>query len=223
MRIRLLVLTACLAVGVSLTGATASAPGSGPNAVIAWNANAGEAVIAACFLGGYGPQEARMYAMMHVAVHDALNAIDRRSRPYAVSLNATPGTSPDAAVAAAARDVLVTVLGSFSFFLPADCINGGIASVEADYAAALAAIPNGPAKSQGVALGQAAAAAILALRSADGFDTPTIDPNYQEGTAPGEYRYTPGTPFAFAPHWGEDHPLRAARTVRSSVPGRRTR
>ena len=207
MRIRLLVLTVCLAVGVSLTGATASAPGSGPNAVIAWNANAGEAVLAACFLGGFAPQEARMYAMVHVAVHDALNAIDRRSRPYAVSLNATPGTSPDAAVAAAARDVLVTVLGSFTFFLPADCINGGIASVESDYAAALAAIPNGPAKSQGVALGQAAAAAILALRSADGFDTPPIDPNYQEGTAPGEYRYTPGTPFAFAPHWGEVTPF----------------
>ena len=31
-----------------------------------------------------------------------------------------------------------------------------------------------------------------------------MDPNYQEGTAPGEYRYTPGTPFAFAPHLGED-------------------
>ena len=165
MRIRLLVLAGCLAVGMSLAGATASAPASGPNAVIAWNANAGEAVIAACFLGGFGPQEARMYAMMHVAVHDALNAIDRRSRPYAASLHATPGTSPDAAVAAAARDVLVPVLGSFAFFLPADCINAGIASVEADYAAALAAITNGPAKSAGVALGQAAAAAILALRS----------------------------------------------------------
>jgi hypothetical protein len=107
-------------------------------------------------------------------------------------------------VAAAARDVLVPVLGSFSFFLPADCINAGIASVEADYAAALGAIPNGTAKTRGVALGGAAAAAILALRSADGFDTPTVDPNYQEGSAPGEYRYTPGTPFAFAPHLGED-------------------
>jgi hypothetical protein len=174
------------------------------DAVIDWNANAGKAAIAACFLGGYGPQEARMYAMTHVAVHDALNGIDSRSHPYAVNLSATPGTSPAAAVAAAARDVLVTVLGSFSFFLPADCISGGIASVEADYAAALGAIPNGPPKSGGVALGQAAAAAILALRSSDGFDTPLVDPDYQEGTAPGEYRYTPGTPFAFAPHLGED-------------------
>lgn len=203
-KIRLLGLAVCLAAGVFLTSATASQPASGPNAVTAWNANAGEASIAACFIGGYGPQEARMYAMMHVAIHDALNAIDRRSRPYAASLTAAPGASPDAAVAAAAHDVLVPVLGSFSFFLPADCITAGIASVEADYEAALGAIPAGPAKTRGVAIGQEAAAAILALRSADGFDTPLVDPDYEEGTAPGEYRYTPGTPFAFAPGLGED-------------------
>jgi hypothetical protein len=172
--------------------------------VIAWNANAGEAAVAACFLGGYAPQEARMYAMVQVAVHDALNGIDRRSRPYAVDLQTAPEASPEAAVAAAAREVLVPVLGSLAFFLPADCVNAGIASVEADYATALAAIPDGPAKTQGLALGQAAADAVLTLRAADGFDTPTVDPNYQEGTAPGEYRYTPGTPFAFAPGLGDD-------------------
>jgi hypothetical protein len=172
--------------------------------VVAWNANAGEAAVAACFLGGYAPQEARMYAMVQVAVHDALNGIDRRSRPYAVDLQTAPEASPEAAVAAAAREVLVPVLGSLAFFLPADCVNAGIASVEADYATALAAIPDGPAKTQGLALGQAAADAVLTLRAADGFDTPTVDPNYQEGTAPGEYRYTPGTPFAFAPGLGDD-------------------
>jgi hypothetical protein len=137
-----------------------------------------------------------------VAIHDALNGIDRRSRPYAVNLHAAPGTSPDAAVAAAAHDVLVSVLGSFSFFLPADCINAGVGSVEADYADALDAIPDGLAKAQGIALGQDAAEAILALRASDGYDTPTVNPNYQEGTAPGEYRYTPGIPFA--PALGED-------------------
>jgi hypothetical protein len=61
------------------------------DAVTAWNANAGEASVAACFLGGYGPQEARMYAMMHVAIHDALNGIDRRSRPYAVKASRGTG------------------------------------------------------------------------------------------------------------------------------------
>jgi vanadium-dependent haloperoxidase-like protein len=177
---------------------------AGTDSVVAWNANAGDASVAACFIGGYAPQEARMYAMMHVAIHDALNGIVRRSRPYAVALHAARGTSPDAAVAAAARDVLVAVLGSFSFFLPAECINAGVASVEADYVAALDAIPDGMAKTQGIALGQDAAEATLALRASDGYDTPPVDPNYQEGTAPGEYRYTPGTPFAFAPGLGED-------------------
>ncbi len=172
--------------------------------VVLWNANAGEAVVAACFLGGYAPQEVRMYAMVHLAVHDALTAIDRRSRPYAITLTPAPGASAEAAVAAAARDVLVPVLGSLAFFLPADCIEAGVASVEADYTAALASIPDGAAKTQGLALGRAAADAVLTLRAADGFDTPTVDPTYQEGTAPGEYRYTPGTPFAFAPHLGED-------------------
>ena len=203
-KVRLLGIAVCLAAGVLLAGASTSRSQSSANAVVAWNANAGEAAIAACFIGGYGPQEARMYGMAHVAIHDALNAIDRRALPYAVSLGAAPGASPDAAVAAAARDVLVPVLGSFSFFLPADCINAGIASVEADYATALGAIADGPPKTQGIALGQAAAAAILALRASDGYDTELVDPDYQEGTAPGEYRYTPGTPFAFAPHLGED-------------------
>jgi hypothetical protein len=199
-----------LSIGLGLTLVLARAPTSaqtGTDPVVAWNANAGEASVAACFLGGFAPQEARMYAMMHVAIHDALNGIDLQSQPYAVTLHAAPGTSPDAAVAAAARDVLVSVLGSFAFFLPAACISAGVASLEADYAAALGAIPDGSAKTQGIALGQDAAEAILALRAADGYDAPPIDPNYQEGTAPGEYRYTPGTPFAFAPHWGDVIPF----------------
>ncbi len=145
-----------------------------------------------------------MYAMAQVAIHDALNGIDRRSRPYAADLVASPGASPSAAVAAAAHDVLVPVLSSFSFFLPPDCISAGVASVEADYTAALDAIPDGGAKAAGIAVGQAAADAILALRASDGYDTPTVDPAYQEGIAPGEYRYTPPNNFAFAPHLGED-------------------
>jgi hypothetical protein len=193
----------------------------GTNSVVAWNANAGAASVAACFINGYGPQEARMYAMMHAAIHDALNGIDRRSRPYAAQLRAAPGSSPDAAVAVAARDVLVPVLQSFSFFLPGSCINAGVTSIEADFVTALAAIPDGTAKTRGVALGHAAAAAVLALRSVDGFDTPTVDPNYQEGTAPGEYRYTPGTPFAFAPNLSQDltpFVLRSAAQFRPGPP-----
>ena len=49
-----------------------------------------------------------------------------------------------------------------------------------------------------------AAEAILEVAGGRRIRHAAIDPNYQEGTAPGEYRYTPGTPFAFAPHLGED-------------------
>jgi hypothetical protein len=197
-------LISCLTL-ILLAPATGSAASTADgDAVVLWNANAADASVAACFIGGYAPMEARMYAMMQVAVHDALNGIDRRSQPYAADLHAAPRTSPEAAVAAAAHDVLVAVLDSFAFFLPPECISAGVASVEADYETALAAIPNGISKNRGIALGQDAAEAILALRVSDGYDTPPVDPNYQEGVAPGEYRYTPGTPFAFAPGLGED-------------------
>ena len=155
-----LLLAAATTAAADTTAATSfEVHGEGTDAVVAWSANAGEASVAACFLGGNGPQEARMYAMMHVAIHDALNGIDRRSRPYAVDLQAPRRTSPDAAVAAAAHDVLVPVFGSFSssFGLPADCIDAGVASVEADYTAALDMIPDGNAKERGIALGQEAA------------------------------------------------------------------
>jgi hypothetical protein len=53
------------------------------DAVTNWNANAGKAAIAACISPADDPlHESRMYAMMHIAIHDALNAIDRRFRPY---------------------------------------------------------------------------------------------------------------------------------------------
>lgn len=54
-----------------------------------------------------GILQTRIYAMMHAAVHDALNAIDRRYRPYALDVRVDPDASPEAAVAAAAHDVLV--------------------------------------------------------------------------------------------------------------------
>jgi hypothetical protein len=178
------------------------------DAVIAWNANAGEAAIAACISPVDNPlHESRMYAMTHVAIHDALNAIDRRSRPYAFSARASRGASPKAAVAAAARDVLVALLSEIPAPFPPSCGAAGVASVEADYAAALGRIPEGRAKRRGIEVGKAAAAAILALRAGDGADTPLIVTDYPQGTNPGEYRFTPGTPFAFAPGWADVTPF----------------
>src|SRR5664279_5871285 len=79
--------------------------------VLDWNRFAGEAAVAACIAPMDDPlHESRMYALAHLAMHDALNAIDRRSRPYALWTPAPRGTSADAAVAAAARGVLVRAL-----------------------------------------------------------------------------------------------------------------
>ena len=126
----------CLCLGMVLLWPRSSAA----DAVTDWNANAGRAALAACIAPGDDPlHESRMYAMMHVAIHDALNAIDRRYRPYAFDAQVAPGTSTAAAVATAARDVLVAAISQLPF--PPECLQAGTASVEADYAAALASIP----------------------------------------------------------------------------------
>jgi hypothetical protein len=178
-------------------------------AVSAWNATAGRAAVAACISPvGPSPAEARLYAMSHVAIHDALNAIDRRFEPYAYTARAPRRTSADAAVAAAAHDVLVPVLQQLSTLTPPACIDAAVAGVERDYAAALSAVRDGRAKARGVAVGRGAAAAILALRARDGAQEVLVgDPAYPEGTLPGEYRFTPGTPFAFAPRLGKLTPF----------------
>lgn len=197
-------------------------PGSANgNAVLAWNLHAATAALGACLAPTDNPlHESRMYAMTHIAIHDALNAIDRRSRPYAFRGEAR-GASPEAAAAAAARDVLVPVLRQ----LPApfaDCVTGAkvVDGVEARYAAALATIPGGRAKTRGIAVGQTAAAAILAARAGDGSDTPLFDTAYPQGTRPGEYRFTPGFDFAFAPGWARVTPfvLRTATQFRPGPP-----
>jgi hypothetical protein len=186
----------------------AKQPGSSGDSVLVWNANAGEAALAGCIAPTGNPlHESHMYAMTHIAIHDALNAIDRRYHPYAFFGHASRRASTDAAVATAARDVLVPVLGQIRDLFPQGCIDAAIAGVEADYAAALDAVADTPSKRKGVNVGAKAAAAILALRANDGSDTPLLDFAYPQGTEPGEYRFTPGTPFAFAPGWQDVTPF----------------
>jgi hypothetical protein len=138
-------------------------------------------------------EQSRIYAMTHASIHDALNAIDRRNKPYVLNRRAEPGASPDAAVAAAARDVLVAQL-------PAQQMN-----LDAAYATSLGRIADGPAKTRGISIGQAAAAAILALRSADGSSAPMP---YTPGTGPGVWQPTPPAfPPAVLPGWGNVTPF----------------
>jgi hypothetical protein len=190
------------------------------DAVITWSENAAKAARAACLIAsGNGLAESRMYAIMHVAVHDAVNAIDRRSRPYAFDREARVPSSTDAAAAAAARDALVSVISG----LPESpqCVAAGIADVEASYALALQSVPDGQAKTNGVAVGRAAAAAIVALRANDGSDILWADPDFPQGTEPGEWRFTPdGPPIAFAATWGQVTPfvLKESSQFRSQPP-----
>ena len=81
--------------------------------------------------------------MTHAAIHDALNAIDRRYRPYAFDVHADPNASPEAAVAAAAYDVLVHEVPAVQQPI-----------LEAAYADSLSGIPDGAAKDAGIAIGQ---------------------------------------------------------------------
>ena len=71
----------------------------------------------------------------------------------------------------------------------------------------LRAIPNGAAKTQGIQVGQSSAAAIVALRAGDGSDKPLEDPNYPQGTEPGEFRFVPGFDFAAGAAWADVTPF----------------
>jgi hypothetical protein len=179
--------------------------------VIDWSETAASAAFAAGLStpdGSVDPlHESRILAMMHAAIHDALNAIEQRFQPYAFDIKAAAGTSPEAAVAAAAHDVLLGLFPQIPTDPPIFTPDAANALVEAAYAGALEAIPDGPAKTQGIQIGEAAAVAILALRAADGSDTPFLDFTYAPGPNPGDFQFIPGTDFAAAPGWGEVTPF----------------
>src|SRR5689334_21047716 len=97
----------------------------------------------------------RAQAMLHVAMFEAVNAIDRRYSPYKLSLAADGGTSREAAAASAAHDVLVALYPDQK------------ADLDTTLATSLSAVADGEAKSRGVELGRKAASGIIALRTND--------------------------------------------------------
>jgi hypothetical protein len=136
-------------------------------------------------------------AIVHIATHDALNAVVPRYEPYAYTGSA-PGASVAAAVATAAHNTLVPLIPQAA------------AAIDAEYAAALAAIPNGPAKEAGVLTGQAAAAAILDRRRSDDLVAAATKP-YQPGDpTPGVYQPTPPLNVVILAGWGELTPFAPA-------------
>jgi hypothetical protein len=132
----------------------------------------------------------RSMAIVHVAIADAVNTVQDRYTRYALTVPVAPGASADAAVAAAARGALVQLY-------PAQK-----AKADEAYEAALKPIPDGPAKTAGIAIGEQAAAAILADRANDATNVPDT---YRPVTAPGVW--IPTTPpisaeYAHAKGWG---------------------
>src|SRR2546423_2667152 len=121
-----------------------AAPSVCANVITDWDEKAVAAVTPLANLGGTSPYMAqRMMAMVHAAMFDAVNSIERRYRPYLVQLPADPATSKEAAAAAAAAAVLATI----------DPKTAG--EMKVAVATYLASIPDGTAKSDGVKLGQA--------------------------------------------------------------------
>jgi hypothetical protein len=145
-------------VGLTLAAAilfavSTSAPARA-DAVTDWNVHAGNALIVT---GLQTPPVWTIHlAMVHGAVYDAVNSIDARYEPYLVRVRARRWYSQDAAAATAAYRVL-------SNLLPAQQ-----QTLDQHYAASLAGIPPGRARDGGVAVGDVAAAAMLAARANDG-------------------------------------------------------
>jgi hypothetical protein len=142
--------------------------------------------------GNKFPGEAAVYmGIVHVAIYDAVVAIDGRYRPYTPTPPAPANTSPDAAVATAAYDTLTGLqpqLGASQVIL------------EDDYDAFMAALPDGTAEQSaaeqnGIAVGQQAADAVLALRTNDGRGcTTTLQDLNPPPSGPGVWHPNPTGP-----------------------------
>ena len=194
-----------------ITLGTIPAIGAGTDRVTAWNATAIRALLIA---GQSGVASSRSMAIAQVAVHDALNAIDRRYDSYADDGPIDVLASPDAAIATAAHDALAGLIQvgplPFTGFGSVAQQAAAVAFIDAVYAADLATIADAPAKTRGISVGHRAAFAILAKRGGDG--AMNFVP-YTPGTNPGDWQPTPNpAPFdppaaadrlpAVLPGWG---------------------
>ena len=149
------------------------------DAVAQWNINSTNAILAA---NPTAHASTLSFAMVQGAVYDAVNGIVGGYTPYLVKPAVSPLSSTDAAVATAAYRVLLAVVPSSQ--------TAALATLAAQYAAALAAIPNGPAKTGGIDAGEIAAAAMLAARANDGRNPTTPFP-FVFGTTAGVWRVSP--------------------------------
>jgi hypothetical protein len=173
--------------------------------VLQWN----EIVMGTLDANKVNPFEAaRVAAVVHTAVFEAVNAVTGRYEPYLWTVSAPPGASPDAAAVTAAHAVLV-------HFYPASA-----SALDAQRDSSLAEIADGARKTNGMAVGRNAAAAILAHRANDGSTPPRFF--FPSSAAPGEWQQTPSCPPAggILLHWEDVAPfgIRTSRQFRSEPP-----
>ncbi|MFL6710250.1 MAG: hypothetical protein ACJ8HI_18775 [Massilia sp.] len=147
-----------------------------------------------------GPtRSSRAFAIVHLAIYDALNAIRHRYPGYSAALPAFADSSNDAAIAQAAHDTLVALYPHQA------------ARIDAWLQADLARLPASRAKFNGIDVGRRAAAAILALRANDGAyqDDPVVGIDYQVSLAPGQWRPDPVSRvrIALGAYWGRVRPF----------------
>lgn len=164
------------------------------DAVINWETATQRAV----WIGGSSPTVAsRIYAMVGVAMYDAVNAITPIAAQYPVpGLTGSPaaGASAEAAAIGAADTVLRALY-------PAQT-----ALFDAEKAFTLGAIPDGAAKTAGLAWGQTVGSAVVAWRSTDDVRVQVTPAEYAPappGGPIGVYELTPNTTFALTPQWGK--------------------
>ncbi len=156
--------------------AVVPSPATSTDPVLAWN----QALIGILSTPGAQPatiHATRSLAILHAAIYDAVDSIERTSKPYAISIAAPRRADPTAAAAAAGYTVLASLYPNQQEAL------GG------EFDSLLAQVPNGYHKYEGVRTGEAVADALLALRADDGSMLP--QPVFTPGTQPGSYQLTP--------------------------------
>ena len=176
-----------LAAPLFATTANASAAaGTAENAAVVsdWNAT-GVATLAGDTTKV--PQEWPLYlAFMHAAIYDAVVGVEGRYRPYVFHDRAPAGASATAAAAAAAHRILETYEPYAQ------------SALDAALAASLAGIPDGTAKTDGVAFGERVAQKLIDLRADDGRNAPV---SFTKPPAPGVWRPTPPLFLPMAVPW----------------------
>ncbi len=182
---------------VGLALATAAAPVCA-DVVIDWNS---ELLNAVRITSRPPPVASRQMAIVHLAIYDAINGVTPTHRHYLVPPQAPAGASADASACAAAKAVLDSLYAGDT----PPSFSTARAAFAARYASLLAAIPDGQAKTDGLAWGASVGNDYLTSRANDG--STTIVP-YTQPATPGVWRPTlPANAGALLPGWGQVTPF----------------